>query len=127
MALRSTDDESSNSPLPGLNYLWQEAEKESSYDWEQWQQLFEVAVLVRHSISVTEITRNVDEQSPRVPALMGNLEANAAARKIVSLLYISLGRKMIMDKFLKLTFRLFNYRNSYNIAMSASKREEIDQ
>ena len=61
MALRSTDDESSKSPVP-------------SYDWEQWQQLFEVAVLARHSISVTEITESVDKQNPRVPALMGNLE-----------------------------------------------------
>ena len=86
MALRSTDNESSNSPVPGLNYFWQEDEKEPSYDWEQWQQLFEVAVLARHSISVTEITRTVDEQNPRVPALMGNLEENAAARKIVSIL-----------------------------------------
>ena len=102
MALRSTDDESSNSPVPDLNYFWQEAEKEPSYDWEQWKQLFEVAVLARHSISVTEITRTADEQNPRVPALMGNLEDNAAARKILSLVYISLGkngRKMIMDKF----------------------------
>ena len=53
-----------------------------------WQQLFE-AVLARQSISVTEITRTADEHNPRVPALMGNLEENAAARKIVSLLYIS--------------------------------------
>ena len=50
MALRSTDDESSNPPVLGLNYFWQEAEKEPSYDWEQWQQLFEVAVLARHLI-----------------------------------------------------------------------------
>ena len=102
MALRATDDEASNSTVPGLNYFWQEVEKEPSYEWEQWQQLFKVAVLARHSIAVTEITRTADEQNPRVPALMGNLEGNAAARKIVSLLYISLGkngRKMIMDKF----------------------------
>ena len=102
MALRSNEDESSSSPVPGLNYFWQEAENEHSYDWEQWQQLLEVAVLARYSFSVTEITRNMDEQSPRVPALIGNLEENAAARKIVSLLYISLGknrREMFMDKF----------------------------
>ena len=92
MALRSTDDEPSNSPVLGLNYFWQEAEKEPSYDWEQWQQLFEVAVLTRHSISVTEITRTADEQNPRVPALMGNLEENAAARKIVSLLSFLLAK-----------------------------------
>ena len=129
MALRSTHDESSNSPVPGLNYFWQEAEKEPSYDWEQWQQLFEVAVLARHSISVTEITRTGDEQNPCVPALMGNLKENASARKIVSLLYISLGkngRKMIMVKFSQITSCLFSYPNSCNIAMNASKREEIE-
>ena len=112
MALRSIDDESSNSPVPGLIYFWQEAEKEPPYDWEHWQQLFEVAVLARHSISVTEITRNVDEQNPRVPALMGNLEEHATARKIVGLLYISLnknGRKMIMDKFHQITILLIQF------------------
>ena len=74
MALRSNEDESFISPVPGLNYFWQEAETEPSYDLEQWQQLFVVAVLARHSISVTEITRTADEQNPRVPALMRNQE-----------------------------------------------------
>ena len=61
------------------------------------------------SNSVTEITRTVVEQNPRVPALMKNLEENAAARKLVSLLYISLGkngRKMIMDKFPQINIML---------------------
>ena len=58
-------------------------------------------MLARHSISVSELTRNA-EQQPRAQALMGNMEEAPAARKVISLLYISLGktgRKMLMDKF----------------------------
>ena len=101
MALRAADDDQSNAPVPGLSYNWQDAEKSPSYDWDQWLQLFEVAVLARHSISVSELTRNA-EQQPRAQALMGNMEEAPAARKVISLLYISLGktgRKMLMDKF----------------------------
>ena len=101
MALRAADDDQSNAPVPGLSYFWQDAEKSPSYDWDQWLQLFEVAVLARHSISVSELTRNA-EQQPRAQALMGNMEEAPAARKVISLLYISLGktgRKMLMDKF----------------------------
>ena len=130
MAVRPTEDVTSNSTVPGLNYFWQEAEKEPSYDWEQWQQLFEVAVLARHSISVSEITRNVEEQNPLVITWMGNLEKNAAARKLISLQSISLGktgRNMIMDKFPQIKFCPFNCPTFYNSATSASKQEEIER
>ena len=101
MALRAADEDRSNAPVPGLSYFWQDAEKSPSYDWDQWLHLFEVAVLARHSISVSELTRNA-EQQPRAQALMGNMEEAPAARKVISLLYISMGktgRKMLMDKF----------------------------
>ena len=101
MALRAEDD-NSNSPLPGISYFWQEADKPPGYDWEQWVQLFEVAFLARHSISMTELLRNADHQNSRNAAMMGNLEEVPAKRKLVSLLYISIGktgRKMLMDKF----------------------------
>ena len=91
MALRA-DEDHSNSPLPGLNYFWQDAEKPPGYDWEQWIQLFEVATLARHSISVSEVLREADQQNPRAAALMGNLEEIPAKRKVVSLLYISIGK-----------------------------------
>ena len=45
----------------------------------------------RHSISVSELTRNA-EQQPRAQALMGNMEEAPAARKLIRLLYISLGK-----------------------------------
>ena len=112
MALRAEND-NSNSPLHGLNYFWQDAEKPPSYDWEQWVQLFEVAVLARHSISMTELLREVDEQNPRIAAMMGHLEEVPAKRKLVSLLYISIGktgRKMLMDKFPNINILLIELR-----------------
>ena len=90
MALRA-DEEHSNSPLPGLNSFWQDAEKPPGYEWEQWIQLFEVATLARHSISVSEVLREADLRNPRAVALMVNLEEIPAKRKVVSLLYISIG------------------------------------
>ena len=112
MALRA-DEDHSNSPLPGLNYFWQDAEKPPGYDWEQWIQLFEVATLARHSILVSEVLREADQQNPRAAALMGNLEEIPAKRKVVSLLYISIGknaRKMLMDKFPRINILLIELR-----------------
>ena len=71
-------------------------------EWEQWVQLLEVAVEARHSISVTEITSEADQQTPRVPSMMGNREEEPANWKVTSLLYISIGKtgpKMLMKKF----------------------------
>ena len=91
MALRASEEDYSNSPVPGLQYFWQEAEKPPTYEWEQWIQLFEVAVLARHSISVTELSREVTQDKPRVAAMMGNLlEEESAKREVTSLLYISI-------------------------------------
>ena len=113
MALRAEED-NSNSPLPGLSYFWQEAEKPPGYDWEQWVQLFEVAVLARHSISMTKLLRDDDYQNPRNAAMMGNLDEVPAKRKLVSLLYISIGktgRKMLMDKFPNINYLLNELRS----------------
>ena len=92
MALRA-DEEHSNSPLPGMIYFWQDAEKPPGYDWEQWLiQVFEVATLARHSISVSEVLREADQQNPRAAALMGNLEEIPAKRKVVNLLSSQLAK-----------------------------------
>ena len=80
-ALRTNNEDQFNSPVSRTNYFWQEDEKEHSYDWEQWLQLFEVAVLARHSISVFKLTRYADEQNPRVAALMVNIKTVPAAKK----------------------------------------------
>ena len=74
MALRAFDDDSSNSPVPGLKEFWHEAEKPLPYDWQQWIQLFDETVLARHSISVSDLSREANQDNPRTPATMGNLE-----------------------------------------------------
>ena len=59
-------------------------------------------MLARHSISVSDVLREADQQNPRAISMMENLEKTPAKRKIVTLLYISIGknaRKMLMDKF----------------------------
>ena len=112
MVLRAEADYS-NSPLPGLSYFWQEAEKPPGYDRQQWVQLFEVAVLARHSISMIELLRKADEQNPRIAAMMGNLEQMPAKKKLVNLLYISIGktgRKMLKDKFTNINILLIELR-----------------
>ena len=102
MALRASEDNSSNSPVTGVHYFRQDPEKKPTNQWEQWIQLLEVAVQARHSISVPDITSEADQQTPRVRSMMGNLEEEPAKRKVTSLLYISIGktgRKMLMNKF----------------------------
>ena len=57
----------------------------------------------------TEITREADQQNPRILAMMGNLEEEPAKRKVTILLYISIGktgRKMLMHKFQQIIFLL---------------------
>ena len=63
MALRAEED-CSNSPLPGVTYFWQDADKPPSYDWEQMAQLFEVAVLAKHSISMTDYSELWTSNTP---------------------------------------------------------------
>ena len=61
-----------------------------------------VAVNAKYSISVDELRRNVTEQTPRIAALINNLNEQAAERKLVSLVFLSLGtaaRKSLTDKF----------------------------
>ena len=91
--------------------------------------VFEVAALARHSISVTEITREANQQNPRIPAMMGNLEEEPAKRKVPSLHYISIGktgRKMLMNKFNETNIRQFNWHNYCNSVLNVSKHGEIE-
>ena len=63
--------------------------------------LFQVAVMAKYSISITELIRQVTEENPRVRALTGDLDEDPA-NKIVSVLSLSLGgaaRKQFRDKF----------------------------
>ena len=63
---------------------------------------------------MTELLREGDDQPPRIAAMTGNLEEVPAKRKLVSLLYISIGktgRKMLIDKFPNINILLIELRN----------------
>ena len=74
------------SPLPGLSYFWQDADKSPTTEWNSWVELFEMAVLARHSSSTSEVLKTPTEQDPTFPALLGNLTVDTATKKVVSLL-----------------------------------------
>ena len=81
MALRVNDtDDAPSSPLPGLSYFWQDVEKTPTTEWANWVQLFELAVLARHGISISEVLKKPTEQDPSIPALLGNLTVATAAK-----------------------------------------------
>ena len=61
-----------------------------------------MAVNTKYSISVTELTRVPTQQRPRRAALINFLNKEAAERKTVRILFLSLGaagRKNLTDKF----------------------------
>ena len=71
-------------------------------DWEDWWDLFTVAVNAKYSLSVNALLRIATEQAPRILALIINLNEQTAERKVISVLFLSLGtagRKCVTDKF----------------------------
>ena len=98
----STIQSSSLSHLVGLPVFWHDANFSPTLEWNKLVNLFQVAVMAKYSISLTELTRDASQQNPRVRALMGDLEEEPANKKVVSASYISLGeaaRKHFRDKF----------------------------
>ena len=84
MALRATDEaDISSSPLPEITYFWQDAEKNPGYEWQPWFQHFVVTVLPKHSSSITEFNRDVDEQHPRVQAMISNIDEASPGKKLL--------------------------------------------
>ena len=99
---QSTNSSSTNSLLVGLPLFWHEASKSPSMEWEKWIDLFAVAMMAKYSISMNELTRTAAETNPRVKALLGNMPEEAANKKVVSMMFLSLGesgRKMFRDKY----------------------------
>ena len=106
MALRADNSASSSSAsssqLVGLPVFWSDEVANPQMDWDKWFDLFQVASMAKYSISVTELTRGANQLSPRVRALLGDLDENPANKKVISILYLSLGehaRKKFMDKY----------------------------
>ena len=58
-------------------------------------------MMTNYSISITELTREVTQQTLRVKILMGDLEEDHAYKKAISVMYLALGEaasKQFMDK-----------------------------
>ena len=90
------------SHLVGLPVFWQEAAANPAMDWDKWLDLFQVAMMAKYSISITELTRETTEQTPRNKTLMGDLDEDPANEKVISVIYLSLDeatRKQFKDKY----------------------------
>ena len=90
------------SAVSGLPAFWDSADKAPKTEWEEWWDFFMVATNAKYTISVNEILRTVTAQQPRIAALINNLNEQAAERKKVSVLFLSLrpaARKSLTDKF----------------------------
>ena len=107
MALRDITDSSrgatSSSPsaLAGLPAFRNTAETPPKTELEKWWDVFGVAVNAKYSSSVHELLRTPTENNPRQNALTNNMNEQAAERKVVSILFLSLGsagRKNLTDR-----------------------------
>ena len=58
-----------------------EAGTTPTMEWDKWVDLFQVAMMAKYSISLTELTREVSHQTPRARALMGELDEDPAKRR----------------------------------------------
>ena len=90
MALRaenSSNQTSSMSHLVGLPVFWNDPTANPTMDWDKWLDLFQVTMMTKYSISITELTRAVTERNPRVRPLMGNLDEDPANKKTISVMY----------------------------------------
>ena len=86
MALRANSENSSVQTsslthLVGLPVFWHDADENPTMEWDKWVDLFQVAAMAKYSISITELKRQVTEQSPRVRALTADLDEDPATTK----------------------------------------------
>ena len=112
MALRAAKNSSltlratSLSHLVGLPVFSHDNNINPMMDWDEWLDLFHVAIIAKYSISMTQLTIAVIQQSPRVGNRKGDLEENPENKKVVSVLYLLLwvaARKHFRDKFPHMT------------------------
>ena len=71
-------------------------------DWNKWFDLLQVAKMAKYSISNSELTRETTQQTLRDRPLLEDLDEDHANKKVISILYLSLGdaaRKQFMDKY----------------------------
>ena len=87
--------------MSGLPAFWDSADTTPKTEWGEKWDLFMIAANAKYSISVNDLLRTVSAQQPRILALINNLNEQAAERKIVSVIFLSLGwaaRKSLTDK-----------------------------
>ena len=80
--------------------LWQDAAANLIMKWDKRLDLFQAAMMAKNSI--TEMTREANQQNPRIRTLMGDLEEDPANKKVINVMYLSLGeaaRKHFKDKY----------------------------
>ena len=70
----SSTNNSSLSHLVGLPVFWQEAAANPAMEWDKWLDLFQVAMVAKYSVSITALTLETNQQTPRVRTLMGDLD-----------------------------------------------------
>ena len=106
MALRaenpSSSSSSSSSHLVGLPVFWSDVTANPAMDCDKCLDLFQVALMAKYSISITELTREATQQNPRVRVLFGDFDEDPANKKGISVQCLSLGeaaRKQFMDKY----------------------------
>ena len=90
-----------SSAVSELPSFWDLADAAPKTEWEEWWDLFMVAANAKYSISVNELLKITAQQQPRIAALINILKEQALERKIVSVLFLSLGsaaRKCLTDK-----------------------------
>ena len=129
MALRaenSSTSSSSSSHFAGLPVFWNDATMNPTMDWDKRFDLFQVAMMAKYSISITELTRETTQQNPRVRTLLGDLDEDPANKKAISILYLSLGdaaRKQFMDKYPQKPCGIWKPENWSIYVLSASERK----
>ena len=99
MALRAPEYSGGPQAIAGLPTYWTDASKTPTLEWEKWIDLFEVALMAKNNISVSELTKTTGAKEK---SLMGDLDEIPATKKAISVLYLALGaagRKTIADKF----------------------------
>ena len=104
MALPAETSSCSSAPsnLVGLPVFWGDATTNPTMVWEKCLDLFQVAVMAKYSISITELTTYTDQQNPRVRALLGDPQEDPANKKVISVMYLALGdaaQKQFLDKY----------------------------
>ena len=131
MALRAENSSasSSSSHLAGLPVFWSDATTNPTMDWDKWFDLFQVAMMAKYSISISELTRETTQQTPRVRTLLGDLDEDPANKKAISILYLSLGdaaRKQFMDKYPHKALWDLKALDLINLCIDASERRGIE-